>query len=226
MTASVGATDTALARQLGITRDANADFVIENVYGRLQLRDTREGAPGPLLIDFATPDNARRRDAGRQLPLARAVGVKRDSAPSVLDATAGLGRDAYTLSALGCTVMAIERSAVIAALLQDGLERTRSNIKLLVGDAIELMSAMRPRPEVVYLDPMFPSSGKSAASKKEMQYMQALIGEEDPVPLFNAAMKCATKRVVIKRPLHAPLSAGKPNHSFEGKTVRFDVYLV
>lgn len=225
MTVILGATDATLARKLGVPRNAEAQFVIETVYGRLQVRDTRAGAPGPLFVDFAAPDAARRRDAGRQLPLARAVGVKRDYAPSVLDATAGLGRDAYTLMALGCKVMAIERSPVIAALLRDGLERVRANMPLLVGDAIELMAKLTPRPEVVYLDPMFPARGKSAAVKKEMQYMQALLDEDDPKPLFEAAMKCATERVVIKRPVHAPLAGPKPNHMFEGKTVRFDVYL-
>jgi 16S rRNA (guanine1516-N2)-methyltransferase len=83
-----------------------------------------------------------------------------------------------------------------------------------------------PRPDVVYLDPMFPARSKSAAVKKEMQYMQALLEDEDPLPLFEAALACATKRVVIKRPIHAPDVAAKPNHRFEGKTVRFDVYLV
>jgi 16S rRNA (guanine1516-N2)-methyltransferase len=226
MTTRVGSADAILAKHLGLSRGAGAEFVLESVYGRLQLRDTRDGAPGPLFVDLAAPDAARRRDAGRQLPLARAVGVKRDHAPTVLDATAGLGRDAYTLVALGCKVTAIERSPVVAALLQDGLERVRATMPLLVGDAIEHMRTINPRPEVVYLDPMFPARGKSAAVKKEMQYMQALLDEDDPAPLLEAALKCATKRVVIKRPIHAPNVGAKPNHTFEGKTVRFDVYVV
>lgn len=226
MTAHVVASDATLAKRLGLPIKATADFVVESVYGRLQLRDTRDGAPGPLFVDFAAPDAARRRDAGRQLPLARAVGIKRDHAPTVLDATAGLGRDAYTLMALGCKVIAIERSPVVAALLQDGLERVRASMPLVVGDAIAYMIGVSPRPEVVYLDPMFPARSKSAAVKKEMQYMQALLDEDDPKPLFEAALKCATERVVIKRPIHAPNVGAKPNHTFEGKTVRFDVYVV
>jgi 16S rRNA (guanine1516-N2)-methyltransferase len=222
----VGAADSTLAAQAGVPQDLAADFVLERVGGRVQLRDTREGAPGPLFVDFETADSRRRRDAGRQLPLARAVGVKRDRAPHVLDATAGLGRDASTLAALGCKVTAIERSRVIAALLADGLSRAHAQLTLLVGDAIELMAAINPRPEVVYLDPMFPAAGKTAASKKEMQYLQDLLNEEDPAELFNAAMRCATSRVVVKRPAKSAPPRTKPNHSFEGKTVRFDVYLV
>lgn len=86
------------------------------------------------------------------------------------------------------------------------------------------------RPDVVYLDPMYPEEGrsKSALPKKTMQMFRRLLdGDEDANELWEAAMKVALKRVVVKRPLHAPsLGTKKPNHSFEGKTARFDLYLV
>jgi 16S rRNA (guanine1516-N2)-methyltransferase len=145
----------------------------------------------------------------------------------VLDATAGLGRDAFTLYTLGCDVICIERSPVVAALFQDGLQRAGIELPLVVCDACEYMAALheKERPDVVYLDPMFPERRKSAAVKKEMQYMQALLGADDADALFESAIKCARKRVVIKRPAHARQVGGKPNHSLGGKTVRFDVYL-
>ncbi|MCA8912993.1 MAG: class I SAM-dependent methyltransferase [Planctomycetes bacterium] len=227
MPPTIGTPDGDLAARLQIPHDDSAEFVLEHAEGHLQLRDTREGAPGPLFVDFASHDFDRRREAGRQLPLARAVGVRGDQCPRVLDATAGLGRDAYTLHALGCAVTCIERSPIIAALLEDGLARAGAGLPLVVGDACAYMAGLKAeeRPEVVYLDPMFPERRKSAAVKKEMQYMQALLGGDDVGALFEAALKCAQKRVVIKRPSHAAQVGGKPNHSFEGKTVRFDVYL-
>lgn len=227
MNARLAAAGPELAAALNLPLDPAADFVLEHAQGRLQLRDTREGAPGPLYVDFDSVDAARRRDAGRQLPLARAVGVKGDARPSVLDATAGLGRDAYTLAALGCDVTAVERSPIVAALLRDGLERAACEIKLVVGDAREFMAGLAEaeRPQVVYLDPMFPERRKSAAVKKELQYLQELLGPDDADALFAAALKCAKQRVVVKRPVHAPELA-RPNHSIGGKTVRFDVYLV
>ncbi|MCZ7606361.1 MAG: class I SAM-dependent methyltransferase [Planctomycetota bacterium] len=227
MNARVAAAEPALAAALNLPPDPHAEFVLEHAHGRLQLRDTREGAPGPLYVDFASADAERRRDAGRQLALARAVGVKGDARPSVLDATAGLGRDAFTLAALGCDVTAVERSPIIAALLRDGLERAACRLRLVVGDAREFMAGLAEdaRPDVVYLDPMFPERRKSAAVKKELQYLQELLGPDDAQALFAAALKCARQRVVVKRPVHAPELA-RPNHTLEGKTVRFDVYLV
>lgn len=233
MAALVGAADVELATRFQLPRDLCAEFLLEQAAGRLQLRATRDGAPGPLFVDFSSNEMQRRRAVGRQLPLVRAVCGRGDAVPSVLDATAGLGRDAFTLWALGCAVTAVERSPVIAALLEDGLQRANADIRLVVADTRRFMAelAEADRPEVVYLDPMFPERRKSAAVKKEMQYMQALLGEheveQDIHLLFAAAMKCALRRVVIKRPTHAGsvVEAPKPNHTFEGKTIRFDVYL-
>lgn len=229
MTLRVGAADKALAERLAVPFDPDAEFVLEYRQGRLQLRDLRDGAPSPLFVDFASHEIDRRRTAGRQLPVARAVGIKPDFTPSILDATIGLGRDAYTLHALGCAVTGVERSPVIASLLEDGLQRAGADLPLLVGDSREVMARLKPdeRPQVVYLDPMFPERRKSAGVKKEMQYMQAILGDDDLLPLFEAALSCATRRVVVKRPVNAPyvVESPKPNHTFAGKTVRFDVYL-
>lgn len=197
-------------------------LVLEHLHGRLQLRDTRDGAPGPLYVDFSAPEVRRRIADGRKLPLARAVKVA--DGLDVLDVTAGLGRDAYVLHALGCRVTALERNETVAALLRDGLARAACDMPVHTVDAIEYIRSHKA--DVVCLDPMFPERRKSAAVGKEMQYMQLLIGEadDDAEALLAAALACARLRVVLKRPVHAPV-IGRPNHTHDGKTVRFDVYL-
>ena len=45
--------------------------------------------------------------------------------PSIIDATAGLGRDAFLLAALGSKVTLIERSNIMHALLADGMNAAR-----------------------------------------------------------------------------------------------------
>ncbi len=224
----VSALDPELGLRLGIAI-GEADIVVEYANGRLQLRDTRPGAPGPVWADFESVAIETRREAGRGLLLAKAIGVKKGVLPQVLDATAGLGRDAYTLAALGCEVTAVERSTVVAALLADALERATGDpaaarIALHTRDACAVMGQRMF--EVIYLDPMFPERRKSAKVKKEMQYMQALLGDEDGAELFEPALQCATRRVVVKRPIHAPPLAASPNptHVLKGKSVRFDVY--
>jgi len=80
--------------------------------------------------------------------------------------------------------------------------------------------------QVVYLDPMFPAKRKQAASGKEMQALQAILGEQvDADVLFEAALATDAARIVVKRPRHAPHLGGRaPNLTFEGRRCRFDVY--
>lgn len=214
---------------------ANAVLLLEWHAGRLQLRDTRPGAPGPLWVDFLGAEHRERQRAGKGLLLARACGVRKGKpAPSVLDATAGLGRDAWALAGLDCDVVAVEQSPVVHALLSDGLQRARaagepaaSRITLVSGDAIELLSKGCSA-DVVYLDPMFPELGSTALPGKEMQYLQALLPEPaDAARLLEAALHCGVRRIVVKRPrISPPLTAGRSaDVRFEGKSVRFDVYL-
>lgn len=224
--ATVGAADPELAQSTGLPHDPKAAFVLRHGRDGLELADTRPGAPGPLRITFGEGTRA---GAGLKLPLARAAGVRRGHTPTVLDATAGLGRDAYSLALLGCKVTAVERHPAIAALLRDALERAggdpaAARITLVKGDAVSYM-ANAPRAQVVLLDPMFPERG-SAKARKEMQYFRELMPpDEAELALLQAALQYATERVVLKRHAKAPPLLPGVNHSIPGKTVRFDVYV-
>ena len=59
--------------------------------------------------------------------LVRAARVRGAAAPRALDATAGLGEDAFLLAAAGFDVELYERDATIAALLRDGLARAAAS---------------------------------------------------------------------------------------------------
>ena len=80
-----------------------------------------------VVVDFCAGATAHRRKfgGGKGQDIAKAVGVSAAYIPTVVDATAGLGRDSFVLATLGCDVTAIERQPVVAALLQDGLGRAR-----------------------------------------------------------------------------------------------------
>jgi 16S rRNA (guanine1516-N2)-methyltransferase len=189
----------------------------------------------PLVIDFLHGSFAYRLQHGKSQKqlIAKAVGLKRDGHLFVLDATAGLGRDGFLLATLGCKVLMLERSPIIEALLQDGLERALADaryadldIQLINVDAINFLEQLVEKPDVIYLDPMFPERSKSASVKKELQILQALLGEDKSADkLLEKALAVAKKRVVVKRPRLAPnLSDLKPQFSIVGKEIRFDVY--
>lgn len=205
---------------------------------RLELHHPELGAP--LFVDFVkgAMGYRRRQGEGRKQPLARAIGLKGNACPDVLDATAGLGRDAFVLAMLGCPVRLIEQSPVIGALLEDGLTRARktpetapiiAQMTLIQANAADWMRTLNAQdfPEVVYLDPMYPERTKSALVKKEMRLLRVLAGKDENTPLLlKAALGCARQRVVVKRPRPGALLAGpKPHFSIESKITRFDIYL-
>ncbi|NJD26206.1 MAG: SAM-dependent methyltransferase [Betaproteobacteria bacterium] len=237
--AEYAAAAAALARQLDLPVPPEASLVLRLGAQGLQLVVPGPGAPGPVRVDFVAGALAHRvrHGGGTGQMIARAVGIQPGIRPTILDATAGLGRDAFVLAELGCRLTLIERCPAIHALLADGLQRARTSAESAA--AIERMTLLPPAdaiatmhgwdeaaPQVVYLDPMFPHRDKSALVKKEMRLFRPLVGDDDDAPdLLAAALALASHRVVVKRPRKAPALAGPaPGYALEGKSSRFDIY--
>ena len=111
-----------------------------------------------------------------------------------------------------------------------GSESLTKAEKLKITDAITYLAKLPKTkyPDVIYLDPMFPSRSKSALNKKSMRILKEIVGKDsDSDQLLKIALKTALKRVVVKRPKLAPHLAGKkPDITYRGKSSRFDVYLI
>ena len=155
----------------------------------------------------------------------------------MIDATAGLGRDAFVLASIGCQVRLVERHPAVYLLLQDGLNRAyqdaeigemmQQNMRLLDVHHIAKLNPQTESADVVYLDPMYPHKQKSALVKKEMRVFQHLVGADlDADELLTPALQLARKRVVVKRPDYAKFLAQKAPHvSRETQKHRFDIYM-
>ena len=188
-----------------------------------------------LRVDLTAPALLRRaREPLKRQGLGRALGLKKTANPSVLDATAGFGNDAFLMASHGCEVIATERHPVVHELLADGLRRAADSGLAAVVAQIELRLAdftdfVCPEQgvDVVYLDPMFPATGKSARVKKSMAMLQALLGPEaEPAPLLQRALAMARKRVVVKRGRLSPELPGRPpDLALRGRSNRYDVYI-
>lgn len=172
---------------------------------------------------------------GQHERLAKLCKPARDSA--VLDMTAGLLQDSLILARCGFKVTALERNTALWQTAQNSLQAfieetdfndTAERLTHLQADARH----WKPQAEyaVVYLDPMFPARDKSAAVTKEAQFLQSHetpASPEDQQALLGQAMAIASKRVIVKRPAHAPyLAEQKPDFSDDGKAIRYDVYLI
>ncbi len=208
-----------------------------------------------ISIDFTKGTNAHRQQfgGGRGQAIAKAIGLKSGVTPSVLDATAGLAGDAFVLATLGCRLTLIERSPIISCLIEDAIERAsltddfqhilQQGFKLVRADANEYLTGLvstensagnddentgEHRPDVIYIDPMYPDRKKSALVKKDMQILQRLhLQEDNPAELLENAMLVAQKRVVVKRPIQAePLNERTVSTSIKSKKTRYDVYVI
>lgn len=203
----------------------------------LVLRNSELTKQGDILVDFASGAASYRRlhGGGKNEAIAKACGLNKRRDLTVLDATAGLGRDAFVLASLGASVTLVERNPAVAALLYDGLRRARLINELnWVSQRMQLLhlSAMQALQQhsvvdVVYLDPMFPAREKTALVKKEMRAFHDVVGSDtDADMLLAPALQLAEKRVVVKRPGYAEcLAAQAPTMSVSGKNNRFDVYI-
>ncbi|MGN8888567.1 class I SAM-dependent methyltransferase [Blautia sp. HCP28S3_G10] len=152
-----------------------------------------------------------------------------------IDATAGMGEDAFLLAAQGYEVTLYEQNPVIAALLKDALRRARKNMilkeiaermKLVEGNSVECMEKQLDPVDVIYLDPMFPARQKSGLINKKLQLIQKL---EPPcsaeTDLFDAAIKANPSKIIVKRPLKSEfLAERKPSYTLNGKAIRYDCY--
>ena len=237
----------AIAEQWGLTHDPESEFGLMLTHERLELRKLDEIKLGAIYVDLVGGAVGHRRKfgGGKGQAIAKAAGLNKGATPTILDGTAGLGRDAFVLASLGCKVQMVERNPVVAALLDDGLSRAKldpeiggwvsERMSLLHASSLDALNELRNNagfeaPDVVYLDPMYPhpeNKKKSALVKKEMRVFQSLVGaDHDADGLLTPAFELATKRVVVKRPDYADwLDGEKPSMAIETKKNRFDVYV-
>ena len=187
-----------------------------------------------VAVQFDSAAMQHRRKGGHNEMLGRAVGLKADRKPLIWDATGGLGRDAFVLADLGCEVTLCERVPVLAWLLDQAVQAAAVSGADQVREAAERMSVLAgdsktrraPAGTVIYLDPMFPERKKAAAVKKEAVMLQHLADQvDDGESLWQWAWDQPVERIVVKRPLRAPILGHiRPAHTLKGKSVRFDVF--
>ncbi|KAL1454207.1 hypothetical protein WDU94_010484 [Cyamophila willieti] len=200
---------------------------------------------GPnVYVDFTSAQLTWRQTHGGDEALVRAVGVSGPYKPYVIDATGGFGTDAYILVSYGCKVRVFEKHPLVASLLEDGIRRGgerlgpqfRKNIQFQFGDSLAYLKSLNRSdmnqtaiiPDVIYLDPMFPKTKKSALVKKHIRFLQNVLtpdpsNDED---LMRVALNTARRRVVVKRQKSAPCLGGVSTKTFiKSNRYRFDIYV-
>ena len=173
---------------------------------------------------------------GRGQNLAKAVGMKSNKNRNIVDATAGLGYDAFILASLGAKVTLIERSDKMYEILQNGInegvsfggeiEKIINRMDLLFGDSKDILPKLSP--EVIMIDTMYKDRKKTALVKNNMRLVREIVGpDSDYIELLKVALNCAKNRVVLKQPRYTePIKEiRKCSHQILGKTIRYDIFM-
>ena len=173
-----------------------------NEHSQLQLIHEQSQQKSTVLVDFSnkTLQHKVNNSFNTKSGLIRAVSVRNKPRheTTVIDATAGLGNDAYVISTFGFPMIWIERNPIIYSLLRDGFERiTTSTVlspptdvhhqqrlfncqsvrEVLNIEACEYVpNVASQKVDVIYLDPMFTSESvaKKSTPKKGMQALRSL----------------------------------------------------
>lgn len=175
---------------------------------------------------FTTSNFSKLRPLVASQPMAKALG--RNKKLKVLDCTAGWGLDAALMALSGFRVLAFEQNQLLAAILQDEMKHNSSlPLEFRHGDSFEYLSSISDseRPDIVFIDPMFIEKSKGAKSEKSIQVLQNLV---EPSPLTEEKLKLAIEKakshVVVKQNKRAERLNIRPSATFEGQSIRFDVY--
>lgn len=222
----------------GDRRPAPTPFTLEREADGLALRALDRPDWEALRIDWRSADLRRRILAGRKQLLPRALGLHKKPDLLIADATAGLGRDGFTLAALGARVILVERQPLLVEMLRDALARTAAcgekwaeaactRVEIVHADAQHWLASTSLPLDAVHLDPMYPDDGKTALPQKGMQMLRALThGDDDAAGLLAAALASPARRIAVKRPLKAPwLGPLAPASQIEATQARYDIYL-
>ena len=163
--------------------------------------------------------------------LYKALGLKKNPHKTVLDATAGWGRDGLIIAALGCDVILCEQHPQVAHILHNALNHAHENdilkpiierTQLVVESSLTVIP--RTPADVIYCDPMFSDKG-SALPKKELQVLRDLIQTPpESEQLIECAIEHSKERVVVKRAKQTKPYL-KPTFTLTAKSHAFDVYI-
>ena len=196
-----------------------------------------------MKLSFIDPQLVRRIEGSpREKDLLRAA-LGKDKSLQILDCTAGLCRDSLRMAYWGHTVTACERNPGLAQKLLEAYAEASahefykpwiSRLKIIPSSTEEFVSKVKKGDfDLIVIDPMFASEGRSALPKREMQELKALLEVEgaerscdNAAELLEATWDLGAKKILLKRPLKAaPANERKCSCSYRGRAHRWDLYL-
>ena len=98
-------------------------------------------------------------------------------------------------------------------------------MRLIVGESKLIMPTIKTKPDVIYLDPMFPENKNRRKPDREKQFLRVIVNDKNTDDLLLTSCRKYAGKVVVKRSVKDNYLSGiKPSREILGKTTRYDIY--
>ena len=174
-------------------------------------------------LDEAINNQIKLRLSGKKDIFSKLFPIKNST---LLDCTAGYGRDSYILRSMGFNVTMIENSPIMSLLLNDALKKLKLlNFKMYHGNSYDYLNHYKKYYDYIYIDFMFNKLKKNSLSSKNDETLKLIsFQENNKNNLIKLAIKKANNRVVVKEPKYSLSNILKPEYTIKTKLLNFNIY--
>ena len=152
---------------------------------------------------------------------------------TVLDCTAGFGRDSYILAKYGFSVTMIEKNPITTLLLNNSIGKllggteVYNRLKLIHGDSYDYLKLCDKQYDYIYIDFMFNKLKNSPLSSKNDETLKLISDDkENRMKLLNLAKKKCKDKVIIKNYKYSPSITGiTPDYQIKTKLLNYYIFL-
>ncbi|MBT5644578.1 MAG: class I SAM-dependent methyltransferase [Gammaproteobacteria bacterium] len=216
-------------------KDVLNDYYDKNITQNLSINFNKEGVelinnnykkPVSIMIDFFDKrmnNKIKQRLSGKK-DIFHKLFPKKNS--TLLDCTAGYGRDGYILRSMGFNITMIENSPVMSLLLNNALKKIKlSNFIMYHGNAYDFLRHTEKIYEYIYIDFMFNKPKNSSLSSKNDETLKLISFQDlNKNNLINLAIKKSVSRVVVKEPKHSLSKMMMPEYMIKTKLLNYYIY--
>ena len=144
---------------------------------------------------------------------------------TILDCTAGLGRDGVLLSKLGYDVTMIEKNPILIIMLNNYLSRTKDiKARLLYGDSLSYIRIAKKKFDYIYIDFMFEKKNNAKPSKYDLFLRSINYNENNKLDFIKEMINYCNKRIIVKEPIKSQSKINNYDFEIKTKLIRYKIF--
>ena len=144
---------------------------------------------------------------------------------TILDCTAGLGRDGLLLSKLGYDVTMIEKNPILILMLNNYLSRTKDvKARLLYGDSLSFIRITKKKFDYIYIDFMFEKKNNAKPSKYDLFLRSINYNENNKLNFIEEMINYCKKRIIVKEPIKSKSKIIDCDFEIKTKLIKYKIF--